>query len=136
MSFIGQAQDSGLNPSSPFDWTMIAIIAMGVVASIGTGAKKIIEWVVSKITAPDTRIEELEHEKVQREIEDKARFLKLEEDVEKLRTELIAVHEELRKSEVARARVEGELAALKVQLDKNTKCILHEHPTLVGLKKD
>ena len=136
MSIISQAQDSGLNPSSPLVWTMIAIVVMGVVASAGTGAKKIIEWVVSKITAPDTRIEELEREKTQRDIDDRARFLKLENDVEKLRTELIEVHAELRRSEVGRARVEGELSALKQQLDMNTQCILHEHPTVVGLTKD
>lgn len=123
MNIIGQVNDSGIDPSSPLDWTLIAVVAMSVVASVGTGVKKIIEWVVSKITAPDTRIEELEKEKAQRELEDRARFVKLEADVEKLRAELIQVHAELKLSEIARARVEGELAALKVQINKNTRSL-------------
>ena len=121
MSLISQASEqTGLNPSSPLDWTMVAVVAMSVVASVGAGAKKIIDWVVSKITAPDTRIEELEKEKAQREVEDRARFVKLEADVEKLRRELLEVHEELKLSEIARAKVEGELNALRKQIEKNT----------------
>ena len=120
MNIIGQIQDSGINPSSPLDWTMIAVIAMSVVASVGAGAKRIIEWVVSKITAPDTRIEELEKEKAKRELEDRARFLKLENDVEKLRTELIQVHADLKLSEIARARQEGEIATLRRMINENT----------------
>lgn len=120
MNYISQATDSGINPTSPLDWTVVVVIAMSVVASVGAGAKKIIEWVVSKITAPDSRLEELEKEKAQREKEDRARFVKLESDVEKLRTELTAVHQELKLSEIARARVEGELNALRKQIEKNT----------------
>lgn len=121
IDIIGQASDQGLNPQSPLDWTLVAVVAMSVVASVGAGAKRIIEWVVSKITAPDTRIEELEKEKAQRELEDRARFVKLEADVEKLREELAIVHEELKVSEIQRARVEGELAVLKRQVNKNTE---------------
>ena len=118
---IAQASESGIDPQGPLDWTMVAVIAMSVVASVGTGAKKIINWIVSKITAPDTRIEELEKEKAQREVEDRARFVKLEADVEKLRAELLALHEELRISEIARALLEGELNALKQQVEKHKK---------------
>lgn len=121
MSIFGQAGETGINPSSPLDWTMVIVVAMSVVASVGAGAKKIVEWVVSKITAPDTRIEELEKEKAQREQEDRARFVKLESDVEKLRAELAVVHEELKLSEIARARVEGELNALRKQIEKNSE---------------
>jgi septal ring factor EnvC (AmiA/AmiB activator) len=118
MSFISQAQGTGINPTGPLDWTLVAVVAMSVVASVGAGAKKIIAWVVSKITAPDTRIEELEKEKAQRELEDRARFVKLEHDVEKLRAELIQVHAELKLSEISRARLEGEIEALRALLDK------------------
>lgn len=121
INIIGQAADQGLNPQSPLDWTLVAVVAMSVVASVGAGAKRIIEWVVSKITAPDNRIEELEKEKAQREIEDRARFIKLESDVEKLRTEISDLHAELKESEIQRARVEGELNALRRQVQKNSE---------------
>jgi len=119
-----QVSDQGINPTSPLDWTLVAVVAMSVVASVGTGAKKIIEWVVSKITAPDTRVEELEKEKAQREKDDRARFVKLEADVEKLRAELLVLHEQLRISEIARALLEGELKALKEQVEKNRTTFL------------
>lgn len=117
---LAQITDN-VDPTTPLDWGVIAVVVFSVVASVGAGAKRIIEWVVTKITAPDTRIEELEKEKTERETEDRARFLKLEKDVETLRAEVISLHVELKLSEVARARTEGELEALKRQIDKNTE---------------
>ena len=110
----------GVNPSSPLDWGLIAVVVVSVITSVGQGVKKIIEWVVTKITAPDTRMHELELEKAQRDAEDRARFVKLEAIVESLQKELISVHLELKLSEVNRARTEGELAALKRQVEQNT----------------
>lgn len=122
-----------VNPTSPLDWGVIAVVVFSVIASVGTGAKRVIEWVVTKITAPDTRIEELEKEKTERETEDRARFLKLEKDVETLRAEVISLHVELKLSEVARARTEGELEALKRQIDRNTEVT---HTELIIPKDD
>jgi hypothetical protein len=110
----------GVNPSNPLDWGLLAVVALSVVTSVGHGVKRIIEWVVAKITAPDTRMHELEEEKAQRDAEDRARFVKLEAIVERLQKELIDVHIELKLSEVARARTEGELAALRQQVEMNT----------------
>lgn len=110
----------GVNPTNPLDWGLIGIVVVSVITSVGHGVKRIIEWVVSKITAPDTRMHELEVEKAQRDAEDRARFVKLEAIVEALQKELLAVHVELKLSEVKRARTEGELAALKLQVEMNT----------------
>lgn len=110
----------GVNPTNPLDWGLIGIVVVSVITSVGHGVKRIIEWVVTKVTAPDTRMHELEIEKAQRDVEDRARFVKLEAIVEALQKELLAVHVELKLSEVNRARTEGELAALKRQVDMNT----------------
>lgn len=125
---LAQQISDNINPSNPLDWGVLAVIIVSVVASVGTGAKKTIEWVVGRITAPDTRVSELEKEKAVRETEDRKRFVKLEHDVETLRAELIKMHLELKLSEVARARTEGELEALKRQIDKNT--LSRENPVV------
>jgi len=111
--------DEIANPNTVFDWGVISIAVIAVITSIGSGVKKIIEWAVTKITAPDTRIEELELERADRVQSDRRRLVKLEEDVEKLRQEIIALHEELKLSEVARASTEGELKALRRQIGQN-----------------
>lgn len=133
ISTIFQSTDPTINPQSPLDWTLIAVVAMSVVASVGAGAKRIIDWVVSKVTAPDTRIEELEKEKTQREQEDRARFVKLEAEVERLRADLVSVHKELQLSEIARAQLEGELRAIRALLDKHA--IILDPKTIDQLKE-
>ena len=110
----------GVNPTNTLDWALISVVVVSVITSVGHGVKRIIEWAVSKITAPDTRMHELEQEKSVRDAEDRARFVKLEAIVEGLRKELLAVHVELKLSEVNKARTEGELAALRAQVEMNT----------------
>lgn len=122
MSIIGQISDS-INPNSATDWGVIVVVIASVVASAGTGVKKIIDWVVTKVTAPDLRLEELQHDKDLREIEDRARLKHLEESVETLRAEITQLHKELKESEVKRAIVEGQLLALTRQIEKNTELI-------------
>ena len=122
MSIIGQISDS-INPNSATDWGVIVVVIASVVASAGTGVKKIIDWVVTKVTAPDLRLEELQHDKDLREIEDRARLKHLEESVETLRAEITQLHKELKESEVKRAIVEGQLLAITRQIEKNTELI-------------
>ena len=118
MSIIAQISNE-INPSSPTDWGVIVVVIASVVASVGAGIKKIIDWVVTKVTAPDVRLDELQHEKDDRDAEDRARLKHLEESVESLRAEITQLHKELRESEVKRAIVEGQLLALTRQIEKN-----------------
>jgi predicted RNase H-like nuclease (RuvC/YqgF family) len=120
MSIIGQIADN-INPNSPTDWGVIVVVIASVVASAGAGMKRIIDWVVTKVTAPDLRLEELQHDKDLREIEDRDRLKHLEESVETLRAEITQLHKELKESEVKRAIVEGQLLALTRQFEKNTE---------------
>jgi hypothetical protein len=111
--------NSTLNPNTPFDWGVIIVILVSILVSLGNGIKRIIDWLVLKITAPDTRIADLVREKEERDEADRKRLVKLEGDVEQLRAELFDMHIELKKSEIARAVLQGELSALQQQLGQN-----------------
>lgn len=115
-SFILAVTDD-IDPNSPLDWGVVILIAVGVLSSVGQGMKKIIAWVVDKITAPDTRMEELERAKAERDEADRQRMISLEETVEKMRQELLKMHLDLKESEIARTRTEGELETLKLRYE-------------------
>lgn len=117
---LANVTDSVSSPTSVTDWGLIATVIVTIVVSVGSAIKKVIEWGVTKITAPDTRLEELEAESNRRHKLDLERLAKLEEDVEMLRAEISKLHDELTRSEVARAVTEGELKALRRYLDEDS----------------
>lgn len=112
-------EDGAIDPNTPLDWSIIGVVVISVVVSVSQGMKKIISWVVDKITAPDHRMADLEREKTERETESRLRLVKLEKDIIDLRAEILSLHQELRDSEVARARTEGELAIIKLQYESH-----------------
>lgn len=116
---IASVTDTIVTPNTVVDWGMLGIVIAAVIASMGQAVKKVIEWGAAKITAPDSRLEELEAESNRRHKLDLERLAKLEDDMELLRAEIFKLHDELTRSEVARAITEGELKALRRHLDES-----------------